>query len=164
MLRGPVAFLAVDWLLAFCFAHPGPAACQSDPTADACHLLSRTQIAIATGVQVADGQQGAPIPGSLGNCWWQGANRTQIVVVIADASHMQVTMQSQVQAGALEVPGLGANAVGDPGTDETGGGYNLSILDAKGGVAVSILGEDGTAQRAVHLAELIEAHRKGPPS
>jgi hypothetical protein len=78
---------------------------------------------------------------------------------VADTDRMQVTMQSQLQSGATPFPGIGSNAVGTEGSDETEGGYDMSILDAKGGVAVSILGNAGTGERTVALAKVIEAHR-----
>jgi hypothetical protein len=132
---------------------------QAVKTNDPCSLLTRAQIAKATGIQVAKGEKGAPIPGAIGSCWWVASDGTRIVVTIADASHMQVTMQSQVQAGAAKLPGLGLSAVATKGNAETEGGYNISVLDRKGGVAVSILGAAGTSDRTVALAKLIETHR-----
>jgi hypothetical protein len=133
------------------------ASAQSDT--NACSLLSRAAIATATGLQVTKGKPGAPISGSLSNCTWQGSNGTKIVVTLADTSHMQVTMQSQLQSGATQLPGIGTSAVGTAGNAETEGGYNMSILDPKGGVAVSILGNAGTGDRTMALAKLIELHR-----
>jgi hypothetical protein len=127
--------------------------------ADACSLLSRAAIAKATGLRVAKGKAGPPIAGSLSNCAWVGANGVKIVVTLSDAAPMQVTMQSQVQAGATQIPGIGTSAVGTAGNAETEGGYNMSVLDAQGGVAVSILGKDGTAERVKALAKAIEARR-----
>jgi hypothetical protein len=152
MLRFPHIILIVT-LLAVAVA----ASAQSN--ANACSLLSRAAIAKATGLQVAKGKPGPPISGSLSNCTWQGSNGTKIILTLADTSHMQVTMQSQLQSGATQLPGIGTSAVGTAGNDETEGGYNMSILDSKGGVAVSILGNAGTGKRTVALAKLIESHR-----
>jgi hypothetical protein len=152
MLRFPHIILIVT-LLAVAVA----ASAQSN--ANACSLLSRAAIAKATGLQVANGKPGPPISGSLSNCTWQGSNGTKIILTLADTSHMQVTMQSQLQSGATQLPGIGTSAVGTAGSDETEGGYNMSILDSKGGVAVSILGNAGTGKRTVALAKLIESHR-----
>jgi hypothetical protein len=152
MLRFPHIILIVT-LLAVAVA----ASAQSN--ANACSLLSRAAIAKATGLQVANGKPGPPISGSLSNCTWQGSNGTKIILTLADTSHMQVTMQSQLQSGATQLPGIGTSAVGTAGNDETEGGYNMSILDSKGGVAVSILGNAGTGKRTVALAKLIESHR-----
>jgi hypothetical protein len=152
MLRFPHIILIVT-LLAVAVA----ASAQSN--ANACSLLSRAAIAKATGLQVAKGKPGPPISGSLSNCTWQGSNGTKIILTLADTSHMQVTMQSQLQSGATQLPGIGTSAVGTAGNDETEGGYNMSILDSKGGVAVSILGNAGTGKRTVALAKLIESQR-----
>ncbi len=97
--------------------------------------------------------------GAQANCHWRADDGTEIVVVLADASRMQVTMQSQEQAGADSISGVGLTALGTQGGDETEGGYNMSVLDAKGGVAVSILGAQGTQERAIALAKLIETER-----
>jgi hypothetical protein len=125
----------------------------------ACGLLSRAAIANATGLRVARGKAGPSIAGSLSNCTWLGPNGMKIVVTVADATHMQITMQSQLQSGAAQIHGIGTSAVGTVGNAETEGGYNLSILDAKGGVAISILGGNGTAEHAKALAHAIEARR-----
>lgn len=127
---------------------------------DACKLLSTADIAQATGLSVAKGQEGAPIPGALDDCWWTASDGSKIVVVTADAAHMQVTMQSQLQTGADTFDGVGTSAVGTNGIQETGGGYNLSVLDNKGGVAVSIVGGAGTSDRAIALAKVIETERE----
>jgi hypothetical protein len=126
---------------------------------NACSLLSRGIIARATGLHVARGKEGPPIAGALSDCTWVAADGTKIVVTVADAEHMQVTLQSQLQSGASQYPGIGTNAAGTAGNDETGGGYNMSILDRKGGVAVSILGKEGTGERTVALARAIETRR-----
>jgi hypothetical protein len=133
-------------------------ASQGHPSS-ACGLLSRASIAKATGLHVSKGAEGPPIAGSFSNCAWSGPNGAKIVVTLSDAAHMQVTMQSQMQSGATQFQGIGTSAVGTAGNAETEGGYNLSILDAKGGVAVSILGNAGTAERTQALAKAIEARR-----
>ena len=125
-----------------------------------CALLSPSQIANTTGLHIAAaGEQGAPMAGAQANCHWRADDGTEIVVVLADAPHMQVTMQSQEQAGADAIPGVGLTAVGTQGNNETEGGYNMSVLDSKGGVAVSILGAQGTQERTIALAKTIEEER-----
>ena len=126
---------------------------------NACSLLSRASIAEATGLHVARGRQGPPLSGALSDCSWLSPDGTRIVVTVADAAHMQVTLASALQSGATEFPGIGTRAAGTAGNDETGGGYNLSILDRRGGVAVSILGKAGTGERTLALARSIETHR-----
>ena len=149
--------------LLFAFVFPvflAPARAIAEPAPpSACSLLSRAAIAQATGLHVARGKAGPSLSGALSACTWRAPDGTKIVVTVADASHMQVTLASQVQSGATEYPGLGTRAAGTAGNEETGGGYNLSILDRKGGVAVSIQGNAGTGERAVALARSIETHR-----
>jgi hypothetical protein len=41
----------------------------------------------------------------------------------------------------------------------TGGGYIVSVLDAKGGFVVSMLGNEGSRDRAIALAKIVEARR-----
>jgi hypothetical protein len=35
----------------------------------------------------------------------------------------------------------------------------VSVLDAKGGFGLSILGKDGTREQAIALAKVVESHR-----
>jgi hypothetical protein len=72
---------------------------------------------------------------------------------------MELTIKAQQQTGGAEIPGLGSKAVGIKGAAFTGGGYIVSVLDAKGGFGVSILGKEGTHDRAVALAKIVESHR-----
>ncbi len=154
------ALCAARFVIAFVVAAFGALGfAQANNTQDACKLLSRAQIAKATGLHVAKGKEGPPMAGATGNCWWVAGDGTKIVVTVADASHMQVTMQSQVQAGAEELKGIGTSAVATAGTGETEGGYNISVLDKKGGVAVSIQGSAGTSDKTAALAKVIETHR-----
>lgn len=152
------AFLVLLAIPLFWACAQGTSQAQTGAT-DACGLLSRAAIAKAAGLRVTRGKAGPPIAGSLSNCTWLGPKGVKIVVTVADAAHMQVTMQSQIQSGAAQISGIGTRAVGTAGNAETEGGYNLSILDAIGGVGVSILGKDGTAERAKALAKAIEARR-----
>ena len=71
------------------------------------------------------------------------------------------TMDSMAQTGGAEYSGLGSSAVGTNGIPETGGGYNLSFVDSKGGVAVTIPGSAGTSDRTLALGKLIEERRSG---
>jgi hypothetical protein len=72
---------------------------------------------------------------------------------------MQLTIAAQEQGGGTAVPGLASKAVGIRGATFTGRGYIVSVLDAKGGFGVSILGKDGTRDRAVALAKEVESYR-----
>jgi hypothetical protein len=125
----------------------------------ACALLTIADIAKATGLKVGDGTTEAPIPGTLGKCTWVGSSDTKVIVTLADAQHMELTIKAQQQAGGTDVPGLGSKAVGIQGAAFTGGGYIVNVLDAKGGFGVSILGKEGTRDRAVALARIVESHR-----
>jgi len=125
----------------------------------ACTLLTPADIAKATGLKVGKGTAGAPIPGVLGRCTWLGSGNTKVIVTLADAQHMQLTVAAQEQSGGTAVPGLGSKAVGIKGAAFTGGGYIVSVLDAKGGFGLSILGKDGTRDRAIALAKVVESRR-----
>ncbi len=125
---------------------------------DACKLLGSSDILKATGLTVADGTAGRPIPGVLGRCTWVGSGNTKVIVTLTDAQHMQTTIAVQ-EKGGTKVPGVGSKAVAVKGADFTGGGYILSFLDAKGGIGVSILGKEGTLNRVVALAKVVESHR-----
>ena len=125
----------------------------------ACALLTPANIAKATGLKVGKGTAGAPIPGVLGRCTWLGGGNTKVIVTLADAQHMQLTVAAQEQSGGTAVPGLGSKAVGIKGAAFTGGGYIVSVLDAKGGFGLSILGKDGTRDRAIALAKVVESRR-----
>jgi hypothetical protein len=125
----------------------------------ACALLSTADIAKATGLTVGNGTAGPPIPGTLGKCTWVTSGNTRVIVTLADAPHMELTIKAQQQSGGTEVPGLGSKAVGIKGAAFAGGGYIVSVLDAKGGFGVSILGKEGTRDRAVALARIVESHR-----
>ena len=125
---------------------------------DACSLLDNAAIAAATSLKVATGTAGAPIPGVLGRCTWT-ASSTRVIVTLTDAQHMGTTMAAIEQSGGENVPGLGTKAVGNEGADFTGGGYIVNVLDARGGFAVSVLGKDGTKDRAMALAKIVEIHR-----
>lgn len=125
----------------------------------ACGLLAPPDIAKATGLKVAKGTAGAPIPGVLGRCTWLGSGNTKVIVTLADAQHMQLTVAAQEHSGGTAVPGLGSKAVGTKGAAFTGGGYIVSVVDAKGGFGLSILGKDGTRDRAIALAKIVESRR-----
>ncbi|MGE5243219.1 MAG: hypothetical protein ACM3SQ_03220 [Betaproteobacteria bacterium] len=82
-----------------------------------------------------------------------------MIVTLADAQHMQITVEAQLQSGGTAVSGVGSKAVAIRGAAFTGGGYVLSALDAKGGFGVSILGKDGTQERVVALAKIVASRR-----
>jgi hypothetical protein len=135
------------------------AATSDTPASGACALLTPADIAKATGLKVGDGAAGRPIPGVLGRCTWAGSGNTKVIVTLADAQHMQMTIAAQQQTGGTAVPGLGSKAVGIQGAAFTGGGYIVNVLDAKGGFGLSILGESGTRDRVVALAKIVESRR-----
>jgi len=127
-------------------------------TSDACKLLMTSEILKATGLTVGDGTAGRPIPGVLGRCTWVGSGNTKVIVTLTDAQHMETTIAVQQKEGT-SVPGVGSKAVAIKSAGFTGGGYILSFLDAQGGIGVSILGKDGTLDRVVALAKVVESHR-----
>jgi len=131
---------------------------QGGSTQSACGLLSPADIAKATGLVVGNGTAGPAIPGTLGKCTWTAGGNTRVIVTLADAQHMQLTIAAERQQGT-DVPGLGSQAVAVPAAPFTGGGHIVSVLDAKGGFGVSILGKVGTRDRAVALARIVASHR-----
>lgn len=124
-----------------------------------CAVLSKAEIAKATGLTVGDGVVGPAIPGVLGKCTWTTAGHTRVILTLADARHMQLTVDAQKQTGGTVIPGIGTTAVGVQGAPFTGGGYIVSVLDAQGGFGISILGSEGNRDRAVALAKVVESHR-----
>ncbi len=149
--------LAVNVILAM--ASPGRAKAVSPPTSDdACTLLSPADITKATGLKVGTGVAGTPVPGTLGRCTWT-ASGNRVIVTLADAAHMQITVAAQEQSGGTSVSGLGSKAVAVKGAAFTGGGYIVSVLDSKGGFGVSLLGPAGTLDRVVALAKVVESRR-----
>ena len=158
-MRRHVTFAAVI-VISIAFAHSVFA--QSSEKKDPCSkMLSPEDIAKATGLTVAKGEKGPQIQGTEGSCVWKASDGTQIVVVLSNKQQMETTMDSMAQTGGAEYSGLGTSAVGTQGIPETGGGYNLSFTDAKGGVAVSIPGSAGTSDRTLALGKLIEERRSG---
>jgi hypothetical protein len=130
-----------------------------DSSPDACNLIGVGEITKATGLTVGNGKPGTPIPGVLGRCTWQGSGSTRIVLTLADTQHMQRTIEAQQASGGSPETGLGSKAVGIKGAAFTGGGYIVSVVDGKGGFGVSILGTEGTRERVLALAKLVESHR-----
>ncbi len=125
---------------------------------DPCGLLSQAEILKATGLKVSSGVAGKPVPGTLGRCTWT-AGTNKVIVTLGDGQHMQLTVAAQEKSGGTSVPGLGSKAVGIKGAAFTGGGYIVNVLDAKGGFGVSLLGPEGTRDRVVALAKVVESHR-----
>jgi hypothetical protein len=126
---------------------------------DACALLTPALIAKTTTLAVGDPTPGKPIPGVLARCTWEGANSTRVIVTLADAKHMDITVRATEKSGGEDITGIGSKAVGTKGAGAFGGGYIVSVLDAKGGFGVSILGPGGTRDRAIDLAKLVESRR-----
>ncbi len=133
----------------------GPAGAVQAPP---CAVVSKAEIAKATGLTVGDGVVGQPLPGVLGRCTWTTAAHSRVILTLADAHHMQLTVDVQKTDGTV-IPGIGKTAVGVKSAPFTGGGYIVSVLDAQGGFGVSILGSEGNRERAVALAKVVESHR-----
>ena len=148
VLRGAILLAGSSF-----FAEASP-----DPD-DACALLSPADIAKATTLKVGNGSLGKPIPGVLGRCTWTGDGDTKVIVTLGDAQHIGLTVSAVEQSGGEQLPGLGTKAVGTKGAPFTGGGYIVNVLDTKGGFGLSILGKDGSKERATALAKLVESHR-----
>jgi hypothetical protein len=72
---------------------------------------------------------------------------------------MDLTVHATEKSGGDAVTGVGTKAVGTKAAPAFGGGYIVSVLDAKGGFGVSILGPSGTRDRAIELAKLVESRR-----
>jgi hypothetical protein len=134
-------------------------AAQSPTGGGACAVITPGDIAKATGLTVSAGTEGKPVPGTLGRCTWSGAGNTKVILTLADAQHMQLTIKVQQGGGGTDVAGLGSKAVAIQSAAFTGGGYIVSVLDNKGGFGVSILGKDGTRERAVALAKTVAGRR-----
>jgi len=129
-----------------------------DAGSGACALLTPTDIAKVTGLKVDNGTAGTPVPGILGKCTWTGGVR-RVIVTLSDAQHMQATIAATMKSGGTEVQGLGSKAVGIEAAPFTGGGYIVSVLDAKGGFGVSTLGGKEAGDHAIALARIIESRR-----
>ncbi len=150
--------LSIAVIAATAWAQPRDAS-QSAPGTNACALLTPADIAKATGLKVGNGTAGSPTPGVIGKCTWTGSGNTKVIVVLSDSHHMQTTIAAAEQTGGTDVPGLGSKAVGIKGAAFSGGGYIINVLDVKGGFGVSILGNEGTRDRAIALAKMVAGHR-----
>ncbi len=126
---------------------------------DACALLTPALIAKTTTLVVGDPTPGKPIPGVLARCTWEAPNSTRVIVTLADAKHMDITVRATEKSGGEDITGIGSKAVGTKAAGAFGGGYIVSVLDAKGGFGVSILGPGGARDRAIDLAKLVESRR-----
>src|SRR5215471_3749604 len=126
---------------------------------DACALLTKAEIQKVTGLMVGDATPGKPVPGVLGRCTWDGPGNSRVIVTLADAQHIGLTVKAQQQTGGEDITGLGSTAVGNKGAGFTGGGYIVNVVDAKGGFGVSVLGKDGTREHAIALAKVVETRR-----
>jgi hypothetical protein len=156
MIRHTIRPFAISLAVSAVFA---PTSASLAAGNDACALLTKAEIQKETGMSVADATPGKPVPGVLGRCTWDGPGNSRVVVTLADAQHMGVTVKAQQQTGGEDIKGLGSTAVGIKGAAFNGGGYIVSVLDAKGGFGVSILGKDGTRERTIALAKVVESHR-----
>jgi hypothetical protein len=126
---------------------------------DACALVSAADIAKVTSIKVGSGTAGKAMPGVLGRCTWTGEGNTKVILTLGDAQHIGLTIKAAEETGGEAVAGLGTKAVGMKGAAFTGGGYIINVLDAKGGFGVSILGKEGTRDRAIALAKFVESRR-----
>lgn len=153
----PYLLVAVNVLLTM-VSYGRAKAVSASASDDACAVLSPADISKATALKVGTGVAGAPVPGTLGRCTWT-ASDNRIIVTLADAAHMQITIAAQEGSGGTSVSGLGSKAVAVKAAAFTGGGYIVSVLDAKGGFGVSLLGPAGTLDRVVGLAKVVESHR-----
>lgn len=156
MIRRTIRSLALSLAV---IAGVGPTSVLLAADNDACALLTKAEIQKGTGLMVGDATPGKPIPGVLGRCTWDGPGNSRVIVTLADAQHMGLTVKAQQQTGGEDIKGLGSTAVGVKGSGFTDGGYSVSVLDTKGGFGVSILGKDGTRERAIALAKIAESHR-----
>jgi len=154
-----IAFIsAASFLFGFVLSTANLASATPDPGSTACTLLTPADIAKATGLKVDNGTAGPPIPGVLGKCTWTGSEN-RVIVTLSDAQHMQITIAATEKSGGTDVPGLGSKAVGTKAAPFAGGGYIVSVLDTKGGFGVSTLGNEGSRDRAIALAKIVESRR-----
>ncbi len=153
--------LPIRWLLPCLALLAGTAAVPLEAAAPAspCGMLSKADIAKATGLTVGDGVAGVTIPGTLGRCTWTTAGHSRVILTLVDAPHMRITMEAERQTGATAIPGIGTAAVGSVAAPFTGGGYIVNVVDGKGGFGVSTLGPEGNRARAVALAKVVESRR-----
>ena len=156
MIRHMIRSLAISLAV---IAGVGPASVLLAADNDACALLMKAEIQKVTGLMVGDATPGKPVPGVLGRCTWDGPGNSRVIVTLTDAQHIGLTVKAVQQNGGEDIKGLGATAIGNKGAGFTGGGYIVSVVDAKGGFGVSILGKDGTRERAIALAKVVESHR-----
>ena len=154
-----IAFIsAASFLFGFVLSTANLASATQDPGSTACTLLTPADIAKATGLKVDNGTAGPPIPGVLGKCTWTGSGN-RVIVTLSDAQHMQITIAATEKSGGTDVSGLGSKAEGTKAAPFTGGGYIVSVIDTKGGFGVSTLGNEGSRDRAIDLAKIVESRR-----
>jgi hypothetical protein len=154
-----IAFIsAASFLFGFVLSTAKLASATPDPGSTTCTLLTPADIAKATGLKVDNGTAGPPIPGVLGKCTWTGSGN-RVIVTLSDAQHMQITISATEKSGGTDVPGLCSKAVGSKAAPFTGGGYIVSVIDTKGGFGVSTLGNEGSRDRAIDLAKIVESRR-----
>lgn len=160
MYRYLVYFLATGTALIIGISSAGRALATG---AGACALVTPADIAKATGLTVGKGTTSRGVPGVTGKCIWTGAGNTKVVLALGDAQFVQQLIQSAVrrfqERGGSAVAGVGTKAYGMKGPPITGGGYMIYALDSLGGFGVKIFGSEGTRDRVVSLAKLVETHR-----
>lgn len=147
-----------SFLVGLVLSIPHPASATEDTSSTACTLLTPADIAQATGLKVDQGTAGPSIPGTLGRCTWTGSGN-RVIVTLTDAQHMQISIAATEKNGGVDVPGLGSKAVGNKAASLSGGGYVVNVLDGKGGFGISILGNQGSRDRAIALAKIVESRR-----
>ena len=151
--RGSMASCLV--VLASLAAAPAVSAAGPNP----CSALTKAEIAKVSGLDVGEGTAGPTTRGTLGKCTWTTPGHTRVILVLGDARHMQLTVEAAKESGGDEISGLGTSAVGMEGPAFTGGGYIVNVLDAKGGFGLSVLGKEGSRDRVVALAKIVEGRR-----
>jgi len=159
MGKGTIWMLLLVVMIVVSASAGSAAHAQAGGMGSACSVISPSDIARTAGITVGGGDPGKAVPGTLGKCTWTAADGTRVILTLADAQHMKIAVEAQQQTGGAAVPGVGTTAVGMQGAAFTGGGYIISVLDAKGGFGVSILGKAGTRDRDIALAKLVESRR-----
>ena len=135
-----------------------PQALPTSPDGGACALLTPGEIAQTTGFKVGDGKAGHALPGVQGKCIWDGPGvAEEVIVVLSDSRHAEITFAAVRGSGGTDVPGIGSKAVGNKNPSVVGG-YVVLVQDAKGGFAVST-GRGGTRDNTIALAKIVESRR-----
>src|SRR5689334_6238436 len=101
MIRRRILALAISLAV---IAWVGPTSVLLAADNVACALLAKAEIQKETGLMVADATPGKPIPGVLGRCTWEGPGNSRVIVTLADAQHLGLTVKAQQQTGGTDIP------------------------------------------------------------